>query len=243
MSVPRFTPAESRSDFALGFRGGDGGGGGCLGGFLTGSFAGVGWIAGCMAKSTLVNRLEALTGGEEVGACTLGVSSAFTLGTGTFPLGILGVCRTGISTAGLTGGAGVMAGWGVALASPGGVPGNDVSEDILTMLTGSASNLIIGAPRGIGFAGVRGVFASDVFAHSGRAFLGARASSQAGLDSLTAFEVVELCATFCLFNALSAAQSFSFSLSFSCRASYGDTIGTDLPIGPLGVPSKVFSDL
>ena len=94
-------------------------------GFLAGSLAGV----GCMAKSTFVNLFEALTGGDEDTAATLGVSRALTLGTGTFPLGILGVCSTGFSPAAdLTGGAGVTAGLvdiSVVLGGVGGIEGSE----------------------------------------------------------------------------------------------------------------------
>jgi hypothetical protein len=83
-----------------------------------------------MAKSTFVNLFEALTGGDEDGAAILGVSSALTLGTGTFPLGILGVCTTGFPTAaGLTGDADVTAGLAGVSVVLGGVGGIDGSEE------------------------------------------------------------------------------------------------------------------
>jgi hypothetical protein len=195
-----------------------------------------------MAKSTLVSLFEALTGGEEAGAGAFGFSSAFTLGTGTFPRGILGVCSTGSSTAaGLRGGAGVTAGRAVVVAL-GGVLGTDASEETWAIAS-TSSKVMTGASGGIGLAGLRAVFASEVFVHNGRFFVGAGLSSCTGLDSRRVAELVELCAVFCLFAARSTAKSFSFPRSFSWRASYGDLMGTDFPIGPFGVPSSVFSDL
>lgn len=171
-----------------------------------------------MAKSTFVNRFEALTGGEEGGACTLGVSRAFTLGTGTLPLGILGVCMAGLLATGvLAGGAGVTVGWGAAFVTLGGELGSDMSEEMCAMtlfVSSSGSRLITGAPRGIGFGGIRAFFASELF---GKFFFGAGVSSYTGLDSFRVAELVDLCVVFCLFAARSAAQPFSFS--FSCRAS------------------------
>jgi hypothetical protein len=82
-SVPRFTPTDRRNDFALVLRGGDGGGGGdCF-------FCG--FCTVCTAKSTLVRRLEALTGGDEVGAGRLDVSTDFLLGSRILAGGGLGV--------------------------------------------------------------------------------------------------------------------------------------------------------
>lgn len=89
INVPRFTPADSRKDLALGFRGEDGGGGG-----LSGNMS-----RGRSAESTFASRFEALTGGDDVGAGCLGVSQALTLGTGTLPRGIFGVCSGGLSNA------------------------------------------------------------------------------------------------------------------------------------------------
>src|SRR5690242_14325120 len=135
-----------------------------------------------MAKSTLVSLFEALTAGEDAGAGGLGVSNAFTLGTGTFPRGILGVCSTGFSTAaGLMGGAGVTAGLAVVVTR-GGVLGSEASED--TWATASSSSKVrTGTSGGIGLAGLRAVFASDVFAHSDKSLFGAGLSSCTGLDS------------------------------------------------------------
>ena len=96
-------------------------------GRLAGSLAGVGWIA----KSTFDNLFEALIGGDEDGAATFGVSSALTLGTGTLPLGILGVWSTGLAiAAGLTGDAGVTTGLAIGSVGLGGVGGIDGSEGI-----------------------------------------------------------------------------------------------------------------
>jgi hypothetical protein len=82
-SVPRLTPVDRRNDFVLVLRGGggDGGGAGCFCGLCTG------WTA----KSTLARQLEALTGGDEVGAGRLGVSTGFFLGSRIFAGGGLGV--------------------------------------------------------------------------------------------------------------------------------------------------------
>lgn len=175
------------------------------------SFTGV----GCTAKSTFVNRLAALTGGEDAGAAILGVSSAFTLGTGTLPLGILGVCNAGFFTAnGLAGGAGVTAGLSGTLVTEGGVLGIVASEETCEIAS-SSSKVMTVTPCGIDFVGLRAGFAS-VFSHNGKASLGARLSFCTGLDNRTVANLVELCAVFCLFAALSTAKSFSFS--FSCRA-------------------------
>lgn len=84
-SVARLTPADKRKDFALGLRGGDGGGDGFLCGFC--DFCTL-WTA----KSTFVRRFEALTGGDEARVGCLGVSIGFGLGRGIFARGILGAC-------------------------------------------------------------------------------------------------------------------------------------------------------
>jgi hypothetical protein len=119
---------ESRSDLALGCRTGEGGGEGSLRGF----------DIGCTAKSTLVRRFEALTGGDDGGAGRLGVSAAFTLGTGTFPRGIVGVCTGdifGVCTGGgFGGGLGLIAGadmtgaLGLGFLKPSGVLGRATSD-------------------------------------------------------------------------------------------------------------------
>lgn len=99
-SIPRLTPVERRSDLALGCCGGGGSAGGedALRVFS---------LTGCTARSTLLMRLEALTGGEDVGAARLGVSIALTFGTGTLPRGIFGVCNCGgFGTMALMGGLG-----------------------------------------------------------------------------------------------------------------------------------------
>lgn len=124
-NLPRFTPFGNRSD--LGFRpaGGATGGDGSLGGVGSAGSS----CSSFIAKSTLLRRLEALTGGEEGGARCFGVSKARTLGTGTFPLGILGVFAGGWwDTTGC--GAGV-ANWrrsALAFVTFGGVPGSETSD-------------------------------------------------------------------------------------------------------------------
>ena len=86
-SFPRFTPVASRRHLVLRAGGEEGAGGG------EDSLRGN--LAGCNANSMLLKRFETLTGGEEGGAGCRGVSKARTLGTGTLPLGIFGVCAGG----------------------------------------------------------------------------------------------------------------------------------------------------
>lgn len=194
--------------------------------------------------SMFISRFEALTGGEDGGAARLGDSNALTMGTGTLPRGILGV-RTGGTTA-TTSATGVGARGGRILAiggrvtfvltARGGVLGSVTSEKPVGKASGSESRRITLAPGGTNFAGLCTALAIEVLGHNGTSVLAKGLSCWTGLEAL---QVAGECSVFCLFGALSSTNSFSFSL----RASYGDCIGWALPMGPLGVPSKVFSDL
>lgn len=192
INVPRLTPLDSRSDLAFKFRGGGlglaiGGATGRSSTFLVDSLTGV----GSTAKSTLVRRLAALTGGEDGSAGTCGVLAAFTLGTGTFLRGIFGVCSAGRSlTAGSTRGADVTAGLTVTLDSGGGVLGSDGGEDGGSV-TSLSSKWMTEAPCGIGRAGRVG-FARGSFVDTEMLFLGAGLSSKMGLDTRRVAELVEV---------------------------------------------------
>jgi hypothetical protein len=154
-----------------------------------------------MAKSTLLNRFEALTGGEEGGGGCLGVSKAFTLGTGTFPRGIFGL---GVCTAG----AGVTGTMGVGPSPTGGVLGSVTSEDACALISDSQSRLMMVAPRGIGLGGFPVAGSVD-----GRVF-----------SVPTCLDFTGLCIVFCRFASLSTAHSFSCSPCVVCscalRASF-----------------------
>lgn len=123
------------------------------------------------------------------------------------------------------------------------MPGSDGGEDEGSGMSLS-SKWMTEAPCGIGRAGRVG-FARGAFAGTDTEtlFFGTGLSSGTELDNRRLAVLVEVWFVFCLFAARSTAKSFSFSRSFSRRASYGDTIGTDLPMGPFGVPSSVFNDL
>lgn len=156
--VPRFTPADKRSDLVLGFREGNGGGDGAFRGLL----------AGCTAKSTFVKRFDALTGGEEVGANCFGVSRALTLGTGYFPRGILGACRESFSgTVDPVTCLGNGGGLGLDRTPPGGVLGGVTSEKVAGVSSGSESKVMISIADGGDLSGDGAFFAFEVFVHEG----------------------------------------------------------------------------
>lgn len=202
-SVPRFTPAGRRSDLVFGFREGNGGGDGSFRGFLIGR----------TAKSTFVRRFEALTGGEEVGADALGVSSACALGTGYLTRGILGVRKEGFSdTIRAAIGSGTGVGLGLALMRPEGVLGGVTSDRIAGLSSGSESRVITSTTGGRDFIGFRTFFATVILGNEDAHFCGTGLSSWIGLDAL---HELATWSVFCLLVALACIRSFSFSLRAS----------------------------
>jgi hypothetical protein len=226
INVARLTPVERRNDFAFGLGGGDGGGEGLFCGFCTGR----------TAKSTLVRRFEALTGGEDVGGGRVGVWTGFDLGRDIFARGSLGVCMGCGSWNTLDGiiGTEVFDGSDTDLTTLAGVLGSVTLDEMNGM--GSDSDEMVMTWAGCGIAGCGRPFLASVVPAA--ILTGEWSSPCAGLDAL---HPVRLCAVFCLFGALSSVSLFSFSVSF--LTSYGDFIGAAFPTGPFGVPRRLFSDL
>lgn len=179
-NVARLTPVDNRRDLAFGL-GGERGGERILGGSG----------AGLSAKSILVKRFEALTGGEEVGAGRWGVSAVFFFGSRTFAGGGLGFgTGTGTDFASPSGrekavdvesGRGVMGSiaragvLGKVTPDEMGGGGSD-SKEIVTVFEGCALN----PPevwRAVAFA---------VLAHKGGGLIGDGSSICTGLEALHA---------------------------------------------------------
>jgi hypothetical protein len=134
--------------------------------------------------STFIIRFEALTGGEDGGAVCLGVIMALTLGTGTLPRGILGVCIGGCS-----GIARSMTGSGeggdlvLDLRILGGVLGSVTSDLIAGIGSASESSVITVAPGGTNFAGFLAIFAVTVVDVCREGLFAMGLSSCTGLDA------------------------------------------------------------
>jgi hypothetical protein len=186
-----------------------------------------------------VRRLEALTGGDEVGTGCLGVSTGFFFGKGIFARGGFGVSIGTVAGSpnvleGMFGRTSIGISVGIVWTALAGVLDSVTSE----MRSDSEEMVMILAGRGMAAWGVRALFTSAVLAHSGIGFLGENSSPLTGLDALHS---AGRWIVFCLFGALSSGKSFS--CSFSIRTWYGDLMGTAFPTGPCGVPSRVLSDL
>ena len=179
-------------------------------------------LTDCNANSMLLKRFETLTGGEEGGAGCRGVSKARTLGTGTLPLGIFGVCAgswpdTTVFAFCLS---------CLFLATWGGVLGSVTSDKIGGGRSGSESNVMTVAAGGMKLGGCRALRVAVVFGNA---------------NNFSCFPRFSSWPVFSLFAARSSTASFSLSVSW--RTSYGDRIGCAFPIGPFGVPRMVLSDL
>lgn len=176
-----------------------------------------------------------------MGAGRLGVSTAFFLGSRTFDGGGFG--------AWIGNGSGATAGrkLGLEVDNSRGVMGSTSRAGVLGRVTPdemaggrSDSDDIVMGLEGCAFETLEACrfVGSAVLVHSGGGLTGDGSSTWTGLEAL---QPVGRWSSFCRFGALSSNRWSSFS--FSLRASYGDLIGTAFPTGPLGVPSKVFSDL
>lgn len=96
--------------------------------------------------------------------------------------------------------------------------------------------MTISAAGGINLGGFGMVLGADILAGGGEVFLRIGTSFSMTVDG---FREAGWRLVFCRLAGRSSTNSFSFSL----RASKGDCICTDFPIGPLGVPRRVFNDL
>jgi hypothetical protein len=215
----------------LGFRDADGSGGGASADLFT----------GCTARSIFVMRLEALTGGDELGAGRFGVSAGFGFGSRILARGGFGASTRAGSCSTLDGitGEEVTFGLGLASVALAGELGSVTSSDVKTGMWSDSDEMVMALDTGgMRACGLRLFLASAVFAHSGVFLAGGDSSPSTGLEALHS---PGRRATFCLFGDRPSASSFSFSFSF--LASYGDFMGCALPTGPFGVPSRVLSDL